>query len=73
MLADAQNGVVPPDLPAQLDAVETAATGFDAYSRSTKRTILKWIAKAKPPETRQRRITRTIEAAARNRRPGHAP
>ena len=69
MLADAQNGVVPLDLRAQLDAVETAAIGFDAYSRSKKRGILEWIASAKRPGTRQRRITRTIEAAARNRVP----
>jgi uncharacterized protein YdeI (YjbR/CyaY-like superfamily) len=73
MLADAQNGVVPHDLREQLDAVETAATGFDAYSRSQKQAILGWIASAKRPETRQRRITRTIEAAARNLRPNKAP
>ena len=72
MLADAQNGVVPLDLRAQLDAVESAATGFEAYPRSKKQSILEWIASAKRPETRQRRITRTIEAAARNRLPSHA-
>jgi uncharacterized protein YdeI (YjbR/CyaY-like superfamily) len=64
MLADAQNGVVPLDLRAQLDAVENAATGFEAYPRSKKQAILGWIASAKRPETRQRRITRTIEDAA---------
>ena len=69
MLADAQNGVVPDDLREQLAADETAAGHFDAFSRSTKRAILEWIARAKRPETRQRRMARTVECAARNMRP----
>lgn len=66
MLAAAQNGVVPDDLREQLDADKAAALNFDAFSRSVKRAALEWIARAKRPETRQRRIARTAECAARN-------
>ncbi|WP_219419642.1 YdeI/OmpD-associated family protein [Pseudonocardia nigra] len=68
-LADAQNGVVPDDLREQLAADETAAAHFAAFSPSARRALLEWIARAKRPETRQRRIARTVDAAARNERP----
>ena len=69
LLAEAQNGVVPDDLCEQLVADEAAAGHFDAFSRSTKRAILEWTARAKRPETRQCRIARIVECAARNERP----
>jgi len=70
MLADAQHGVVPDDLRQQLAADEAATDHFDAFSPSTKRAILEWIARAKRAETRQRRIARTVECARQNVRPG---
>lgn len=69
VLADAQNGVVPDDLRERLASDEVAAGHFEAFSRSAKRAILEWIARAKRPETRQRRIARTVECEARNVRP----
>lgn len=69
VLADAQNGVVPDDLREMLAADEVAAAHFDASSPSAKRAILEWIARAKRPETRQRRLARTVECAAENTRP----
>jgi uncharacterized protein YdeI (YjbR/CyaY-like superfamily) len=69
ILADAQRGVVPDDLRQQLAASEAATGHFDEFSRSTKRAILEWIATARRLETRQRRIARTVECAARNVRP----
>jgi len=69
VLADAQNGVIPDDLRDQLAADKAAAGHFDAFSWSAKRAALEWIARAKRPETRQRRIARTVECAARNMRP----
>lgn len=73
MLADAQN-IVPDDLRQQLAADEAAERNFDAFSRAAKRTSLEWIARAKRPETRQRRIARTVENATRNRpSPTHEP
>jgi uncharacterized protein YdeI (YjbR/CyaY-like superfamily) len=69
MLAEAQDGIVPDDLRARLDADKAAAAHFDAFSRSARRTILEWIARAKRPETRRRRIEQTVKCAARNVRP----
>lgn len=69
LLADAQDGTVRDDLCERLVADEVAARHFDAFSGSTKRTILEWIATAKRPETRQRRIARTVQCAARHVRP----
>ena len=69
MLADAQDGVVPGDLREQLDADEPAAAHFDAFSASARRASLEWVATAKRPETRQRRIARIVAAAARNEQP----
>lgn len=70
-LADAQNLVVPDDLRAGFDDNPTAAANFDAFPPSSKRLILEWIAKAKKPETRARRIAQTIELAAQNIRANH--
>jgi uncharacterized protein YdeI (YjbR/CyaY-like superfamily) len=68
-LAAAQDGVVPDDLRAQLAADPVADAHFAAFARSARRAALEWIARAKRPETRQRRIARTVECAARGVRP----
>jgi uncharacterized protein YdeI (YjbR/CyaY-like superfamily) len=57
---------VPPDLAAALQAHSEAARHFEAFSRSVKRGILEWIASAKKPETRARRIAETARLAAQN-------
>ena len=59
---------VPDDLRARLVANPAAAANFDRFPPSAKRLILTWIATAKRPETRQRRIQRTVAEAAQNRR-----
>lgn len=70
-LAEAQNGVIPADLQAELDRSEEAAKNFAAFPPSSKRRILEWIALAKRPETRHRRITETTTQAALNQRANH--
>jgi len=67
-LKDAQNCVIPDDLQALFDQNEVGYRNFQAFPPSSKRLILEWIAKAKRPETRQRRITQTVELAAVNQR-----
>jgi uncharacterized protein YdeI (YjbR/CyaY-like superfamily) len=57
---------VPDDLRAALDADEQATKYFAAFSASTRKHILAWIASAKRPETRLKRVARTVELAARN-------
>ncbi len=57
---------IPPDLGQALAANQTARQYFDAFPRSAKRAILEWIAGAKKPETRAKRIAETVEQAAQN-------
>ncbi len=59
---------IPPDLSEALAACPPAATYFDAFPRSARRGILEWIAAAKRPETRQKRIAETARLAAQNQR-----
>ena len=68
-LDDAENLVVPEDLAAAFAARPGAAEHWDAFPRSVKRGILQWIADAKRPETRARRIEETAAEAAEGRRP----
>ncbi|KZB86893.1 YdeI/OmpD-associated family protein [Amycolatopsis regifaucium] len=62
---------VPEDLRARLDEDDAARTHFEKFPPSSKRLILEWILTAKKPETRERRIARTVELAAVNRRANH--
>jgi uncharacterized protein YdeI (YjbR/CyaY-like superfamily) len=61
--------VVPDDLAAALDAEPAARRGYEGFSASTKRAILAWIALAKRPDTRDRRIATAVADAAVGRRP----
>jgi uncharacterized protein YdeI (YjbR/CyaY-like superfamily) len=61
--------IIPLDLDQALSANQVAKQYFDALPRSVKRAILAWIASAKRPETRSRRVTATVESAAENSRP----
>ena len=57
---------ISPDLGAALATYPKAAKYFDAFPRSVKRSILEWIASAKKPETRARRVEETARLAADN-------
>jgi uncharacterized protein YdeI (YjbR/CyaY-like superfamily) len=67
-LDDVENLVEPPELTVALDAVPEARTNWDAYPRSTRRATLEWIAAAKRPATRERRIAETVTLATQNLR-----
>ena len=71
VLAEAQDGVVPPDLRNALAGDAVASRYFEGFPPSARRSILEWIAKAKRPETRRRRIATTVEPARENRRAAH--
>lgn len=60
---------IPIDLEQALAANEIAKQNFEAFSNSTKKTILFWIDNAKRSETRLKRIEQTIDAAAQNKNP----
>jgi uncharacterized protein YdeI (YjbR/CyaY-like superfamily) len=59
---------VPADLDAALAARPSASSNFAAFPPGARKMALGWIATAKRPETRERRITAVAEAAARGER-----
>lgn len=59
---------IPPDLESALEANPPARQHWDAFPRSVKRGILEWIANARRPETRAKRVAETAELAAQNKR-----
>ena len=61
-----ENLEIPPDLQQALRANPIADQHFQAFPRSVKRGILEWIATAKRPETRAKRIDETARLAAEN-------
>jgi uncharacterized protein YdeI (YjbR/CyaY-like superfamily) len=70
-LPDDEGLAVPEDLRESLDRHERARNNFQRFPPSSKRLILEWIAKAKRPETRRRRIDQTVSLAAENVRAKH--
>jgi uncharacterized protein YdeI (YjbR/CyaY-like superfamily) len=58
--------LIPPDLEAALGSYSAAGQNFDAFPRSAKRAILEWIANAKKPETRAKRVDETARLAQDN-------
>jgi uncharacterized protein YdeI (YjbR/CyaY-like superfamily) len=59
---------VPPDLQAALQARPPAAVNFAGFPPSARKMLIAWIDVARRPETRAARITKIVEAAARNER-----
>ncbi len=68
LLDDFEQGVVPDDLAQALTARPPAGDNFAGFPRSARRAMLEWIAQARRPETRARRVLKTAEDAARNAR-----
>lgn len=57
---------IPADLEQALTRYENARQNFEAFPKSAKRGILEWIASAKKPETRMKRIEETAKLADQN-------
>ena len=57
---------IPEDLETGFSLYPDSRRKFDAFPRSVKRGILEWLAGAKKPETRRKRITEIASLAARN-------
>ena len=57
---------VPDDLAAEFDKYPDARAHFDAFPPSARRMALAWIAMAKRPETRARRVAETARLAQEN-------
>jgi uncharacterized protein YdeI (YjbR/CyaY-like superfamily) len=63
--ADVDDLIVPDDLASALRAQPPAAKHFADYAPSHRRNILRWLAKAKQPETRNKRIAITVDHASK--------
>lgn len=61
-----ENLEIPEDLGEALAANPKAASYFEAFADTYKKGILWWIATAKRPETRAKRVKQTVEMAAMN-------
>ena len=61
--------VVPDDLAAALDTEPGSLENFEGFSVSVRKNILWWIASARRPETRARRIAKAAASAAAGRNP----
>lgn len=72
-LDEVEQGIVPADLAAALDAHPPAAELFAAFPWSARRALLIWVADAKRPETRAARVLETAVRAARNERANERP
>ena len=65
---DVDNLVIPVDLEKALTGDLIAKKNFEVFSDSSKKVILFWIMSAKTAETRQKRIEKTVQMAAKNLR-----
>ena len=72
-LDEVEDGIVPSDLAAALAATPPASTEWDSFSASTRKGILQWIASAKRPETRAKRVAETAELASRGLKANQCP
>lgn len=59
---------VPSDLASALEAVPAAAAHFGRLAYTHKREYANWIADAKRPETRQRRIEKAVQLLAEGKK-----
>lgn len=63
--------VIPQDLTDALERLDGANDFFSSLSNYNKKILLSWVALAKTPETRQKRITEIAESAAQRLKPKH--
>jgi uncharacterized protein YdeI (YjbR/CyaY-like superfamily) len=66
--ADVDALVVPPDLAERLGGSVLALGNFERSAPSYRRNVLRWIAAAKTPDTRLKRIAQTVDFATRGAR-----
>lgn len=69
LLDDIEAMVVPDDLDAALHADPEALAGWERFTPSVKKPLLQWIAFAKRPETRTKRLAETVAGAREGRNP----
>ena len=68
ILDSVENLEVPPDLALEFDRLPGSAAAFGGFPRSVRRGLLEWIAVARTPATRARRVAETAGKAAEGER-----
>lgn len=69
ILDDVENLIIPDDLEKEFKLYLGSKDFFMTINKSTKKSILQWIALAKKPETRKKRIVEIVEAASQKLKP----
>jgi len=69
ILNDIEDLIIPEDLKNTLKQNTVAYKNFEAFTDSTKKQVLYWITHTKMKDTRLRRIQKTVELAAKNKKP----
>jgi uncharacterized protein YdeI (YjbR/CyaY-like superfamily) len=69
MLDEVEELIIPKDLEKAFKTKPGSKAFFVSLSRSVRKAMLQWIALAKRPETKQKRIAEIVEAAGLKRRP----
>ena len=69
ILDEAEALIIPQDLEDEFQKKPNAKDYFLKLSRSDKRNILQWLALAKRPETRQKRINEIVKLAGQKQKP----
>ena len=70
-LDEVENITISDDLKKLFSKNKTAFENWENFPRSSKRGILEWIMNAKKPETRQKRIEKTVSLAEKNIKANH--
>ena len=70
-LKEVQDSIIPEDLKSALAENILAKQHFETFPPSSKRIILEWILNAKKEETRLKRISETVELAAKGIKANH--
>lgn len=68
-LDDIEDLKMPKDLKRAFESNKKAELHFHNFNESSRKQMLWWVASAKRPETRTRRIRRIVEMAAQNKKP----
>lgn len=71
ILDDAENFIIPEGLEKAFNTNPGSKDFYLSLSKSIQKMMLSWIALAKRPETKQKRITEIAERAAQNKKPKH--
>lgn len=69
ILDDIEELIIPKDLKKALESYKNAFEYFDSQSKSSKKMLLYWVASAKRPETRQKRIEEISKLASIGQKP----